>query len=171
MSTLKLIGIFLIVGGCGSCGFAMAGEYRRLEACFRQTVSALEIIQCEIQYRLTPVPEVCRILTRACTGPVGAFFEELGRELALPDAGELYVCAGAAASRVGDLPPSCRQVLLDLCSMLGRYDVEGQLVAIVAAKEACTRNLEEITAGQADRMKSYKALGLCGGAALAILLL
>lgn len=168
---LRWIGIILIIGGCGGCGFSMAAEYRSLEQSMRQVQNALEILQCEIQFRLTPLPEICGILRNACGGPVGAFFETLRQQLLLPDAGQLYVCAGAAASQVRDLPAPCRKILLDLCTTLGRYDTEGQMRAIVAAKDECMRCLEEIRAGQAGRLKSYKTLGLCGGAALAILLL
>ena len=161
----------LIVGGCGGCGFSMASEYRVAEQSLRQLQNALEILQCEIQFRLTPLPEICVILRNACPGPVGAFFEALRRQLLLPDAGEFHVCAGAAASQVRELPGACKKILLELCGTLGRYDTEGQMRAIVAAKDECLRNLEEIRAGQAGRVRSYKALGLCGGAALAILLL
>lgn len=168
---LRWIGVFLIIGGCGGCGFSMAAEFRRKEQSLRQTQNALEILQCEIQCRLTPLPEICGILARACTGAVSEFFEALRQELLLPDAGEFHVCAGAAVSRVPALPQDCREILLELCATLGRYDTEGQTRSIMAAKEKTQRKLEEIMEGQAGRLKSYKALGLCGGAALAILLL
>lgn len=168
---LKWLGVLLIVGGCGGCGFSMAAEFRREEGSLRQMQNALEILQCEIQCRLTPLPEICGILTRACTGAVGEFFSALQQELDLPDAGEFHVCAGAAVSRVPTLPQACREILLELCATLGRYDTEGQMRSIAAAKEKTQRKLEEIMEGQAGRLKSYKALGICGGAALAILLL
>lgn len=171
MTVLRWIGVILIVGGCGGCGFSMAAEYRAVEQNLRQLQNALEILQCEIQFRLTPLPEICAILRNACPGPVGSFFEALRQQLLLPDAGEFHVCAGAAASKVRELPEQCRKIILELCATLGRYDTEGQMRAIVAAKDECLRSLEEVRAGQAGRLKSYKALGLCGGAALAILLL
>lgn len=171
MNLLQLVGTILVLVGCGGCGFAMAGECRHLERNLRQTQNALEILQCEIQCRLTPLPELCGILEAACSGPVGSFFGQLRQELLLPDAGELYVCAGAAASHVRDLPEPCRRILLELCGTLGRYDAEAQLRAVVGAKDQALRHLEELRGGQAGRIRSYRALGLCGGAALAILLL
>lgn len=171
MTILHCVGSVLILCGCGGCGFSMAAEFRAAEQSLRQLQNALEIMQCEIQFRLTSMPELCRILSKACTGPVRSFFEDLGEELLLPDAGELHICAGAAVSRVSGLPEMCKKIILELCATLGRYDTEGQLRAIVAAKDECLRCLEEIRAGQAGRIRSYKALGLCGGAALAILLM
>ena len=171
MTVLQLVGTALVLGGCGGCGFAMAAECRNLEQNLRQTQNALEILQCEIECRLTPLPEICGILQSACPGPVGAFFGELRKELLLPDAGELYVCAGAAVSRIRDLPAPCKKILLELCATLGRYDAEAQLRAIVGAKDETLRTLEMLRAEQAGRIRSYRALGLCGGAALAILLL
>ena len=171
MTVLQIVGTALVLGGCGGCGFSMAAQYRSLEQNLRQTQNALEILQCEIQCRLTPMPELCGILDSACPGPVGAFFRELRGELCLPDAGELSVCAGAAVSRVRDLPAPCKKILLELCATLGRYDTDAQMRSIVAAKDETLRTLEELRAGEAGRIRSYRALGLCGGAALAILLL
>lgn len=171
MTILQIIGTILVLVGCGGCGFSMAAECRKLEQNLRQIQNALEILQCEIQCRLTPLPEICGILEKACPGPVGIFFGGLKQELHLPDAGELPVCAGAAASRVQDLPAPCKRMLLELCATLGRYDTEAQMRAVVAAKDETLRALEELRAGQAGRIRSYRALGLCGGAALAILLL
>ena len=171
MTALQIVGTVLVLVGCGGCGFSMAAECRGQERNLRQVQNALEILQCEIQFRLTPLPEVCGILKQACSGPVGAFFEELETQLRMPDAGELPLCAAAAAGRIPNLPANCRRIMLELCATLGRYDTESQLRALVAAKDETLRALEELRAGQAGRIRSYRALGLCGGAALAILLL
>ncbi len=54
---------------------------------------------------------------------------------------------------------------------LGKFDLEGQLQGLEAAKADCQRRLQNMEQGKESRLRSYRALGLCGGAALAILLL
>ena len=77
----------------------------------------------------------------------------------------------------GHLPPSrqhtlsCRSLLSQLGKSLGQLDLAGQLRGLAAAQEACRKELERVEAEKAGRLRCYRALGLCAGAALAILLL
>lgn len=168
---IKWIGVILIVGACGFCGFSMAGSYGELERCLRQLYSAMEIMRCQMEYRLTPLPELCQILSAACTGSIGKVFADLNRELEKADSGEAAVCMADALANNPQLPQPCVKSLRRLGATLGKTDLQTQLRGVTLEMEQVRMCLEQVVRERPGRVKSYRALGLCCGAALAILLL
>ena len=167
--SVKLLGAIFIVGGCGSFGFSMAAAHRREEKLFRQYLIALEFMECELRCRLTPLPELCRGAAQLVCGTVRSLFLALLEELEaqmLPDA---RICAGAAAASVGNLPDSLRFQFLELGQTLGRFDLEGQLSGLESNKIRARQVLNRLEENRSARLRSYQTLGLCAGAALAIL--
>ena len=79
--TGKIIGAMLIIGGCGAFGYSIAASYRKEAAALRQLISALDFMQCELQYRLTPLPDLCAMAGKEQKGIVGRFLKELSLEL------------------------------------------------------------------------------------------
>ena len=137
---IQWIGAICVVGACGACGFSMAASYTGLQRCLQQLQNGLELMQCQMEYQMTELPELCAILASACTGPVGKFFGTLGQELA---AGR---CVGGADLRGPDpgrdreLPEACRSLLSQLGKSLGQLDLAGQLRGLAAAQEAAGRS-------------------------------
>ena len=72
---IQWIGAICVVGACGACGFSMAASYTGLQRNLRQLYNGLELMQCQMEYQMTELPELCGILASACTGPVGKFLE------------------------------------------------------------------------------------------------
>ena len=68
---IQWIGAICVVGACGACGFSMAASYTGLQRCLQQLQNGLELMQCQMEYQMTELPELCAILASACTGPVG----------------------------------------------------------------------------------------------------
>ena len=165
---IQWIGAICVVGACGACGFSMAASYTGLQRCLQQLQNGLELMQCQMEYQMTELPELCAILASACTGPVGKFFGTLGQELRRGDVSEAPACVALTLARDRELPEACRSLLSQLGKSLGQLDLAGQLRGLAAAQEACRKELEREKAG---RLRCYLALGLCAGAALAILLL
>ena len=61
--------------------------------------------------------------------------------------------------------------LRNLGISLGRFDLPGQLQGIHTARGECQSALDRLCSNRDNRLRSYETLGLCAGAALAILLL
>ena len=78
---IQWIGAICVVGACGACGFSMAASYTGLQRCLQQLQNGLELMQCQMEYQMTELPELCAILASACTGPVGKFFGTLGHKI------------------------------------------------------------------------------------------
>ncbi|MFR0733614.1 MAG: hypothetical protein ACLSHU_04880 [Oscillospiraceae bacterium] len=78
---IQWIGAICVVGACGACGFSMAASYTGLQRCCGSCRTTWELMQCQMEYQMTELPELCAILASACTGPVERFFGTLGQEL------------------------------------------------------------------------------------------
>ena len=96
---------------------------------------------------------------------------QMGQELRRGDVSEAPACVALTLARDRELPEACRSLLSQLGKSLGQLDLAGQLRGLAAAQEACRKELERVEAEKAGRLRCYRALGLCAGAALAILLL
>lgn len=166
---LKLVGAVFVILGCGSIGFRIAANHRFEEKNLRQLIGILDYMECELQYRLTPLPELCRQASKEFSGLLGNIFGELSVEMDAQNSSDLEMCMSSALAKVGKLPPLTREELQLLSRMIGRFDVEGQLKGLEAVRQECRRQVESLSQNRDTRLRSYQTLGLCAGAALAIL--
>lgn len=167
----RLIGAVMILAACTGCGFSAAAGKRREEKLLYQLLHILQFMESELRYRMTPLPELCRMAAGEVPGTLRTVFLNLYRELSwqkLPDAAS---CMAAAIQRTGEMPGRIRRLLAQFGQTLGRFDLEGQLQGIRALQRRCEDALESIRQNRDERLRSYRTLGVCCGAALAILLL
>lgn len=165
----KWIGAILVITGCSLMGFSMAASFRREERMLRQLVAALDFMACELQYRLTPLPELCTAAGAEKTGCIGKILTNLALELESQLSPDVASCMSAAMVGVNDIPKRVQEAFCIMGISLGRFDMEGQLKGLESVRSYCRRELEAMTAGRENRLRSYQTLGVCAGAALAIL--
>lgn len=166
---MKWIGAALIILGCGGFGFLLAANHRSTENALRQLIGALDYMECELRYRMTPLPLLCKNAGMERTGVVRSMLLRLSSELDAQVTPEVSTCVYAALSAVGDMPKQVRSIFLELGQTLGRFDLNGQLKGLNAARQHCRRELEALNENRDARLRCYQTLGLCAGAALAIL--
>lgn len=166
---LKLIGAVFVITGCGGIGFRIAANHRLEERNLRQLIGALDYMECELQYRLTPLPELCRQASKEFPGLLGKVFEALSVEMEAQVSPDLEICMSVAVTKIPKLLPLVREELLLLGKSVGRFDMEGQLKGLEAVRQDCRRRLDALSYNRDIRLRSYQTLGLCAGAALAIL--
>ena len=169
--SVKIIGAVLIIAGCGGVGFSMAAAHRREEKALRELIRALDYMGCELQYRLTSLPDLCRYAAKECGGVIAQLLLNLSKELDAQVAPDALSCMNAALSKTKGLPQRTRKNLQALGASLGKFDLQGQLTGLEAARKQCRRELEELSKDRDVRLRSYQTLGLCIGSALAILFL
>ena len=167
--TIKWIGALLVIAGCGGVGFTMAASYKREERCLRALVRALDYMTCELQFRLTPLPELCRTAGKECGGAAGQALTALASELESQISPDADSCMYAALSKMDNLPASTSEALSLLGKSLGRFDLNGQLQGIEQVRAHCRRELSSLENGRDQRIRGYQTRGVCAGAALAIL--
>lgn len=167
--TGKVIGACLIVIGCGGFGFHMTAAFKREEASLRQLVAALDYMQCELQYRLTPLPDLCRQAGNLGKSTVCSFFANLSEELEHQTVPDVSSCFQIALAETDTLPEKTCKALKLMGTSLGRFDVNGQINGIESVRAYCRSELSGMVHNRESRLRSYQTLGLCAGAALAIL--
>lgn len=167
----ELLGAVLIVGGCGGFGICLGTSVRREIRELEGLLRGLELMENQLQYRLTPLPELCRMAGKEASGTVGRVFFLLSRELDRQTAPEAAGCMQAALEKCPGLSPELGRALARLGRDLGRFDLPGQLRGLERARERCHGLLENIRKNRGARLGEYRTLALCAGAALAILLL
>ena len=167
----KWIGAIMVIVGCGGFGFSLAAAHRREESTLRQLIFALDYMECELQYRLTPLPDLCRAAAGEQRGCVREVLLNLSRELDAQISPDVERCMQAAISMVEDIPKHTKAAFLDMGKTLGRFDLSGQLKGLEQVRRACRTELESLRTNREPRLRNYQTLGLCAGAALAILLI
>lgn len=166
---LKWFGALLILAGCGGCGVSMASEHRRREKLLNQLIRALGLLESELQYRLTPLPQLCRMAEKECSQSLRAVFRELGNALAGNETADVASCMDAVLQKNPDLPGKLRRHLSYLGRSLGRFDLPGQIQGLKAVSAACERELSGIRNNAQIHRRSCQTLALCAAAALIIL--
>lgn len=167
--TLKLIGALLIVLGCGSVGFYLVCSHKREEESLRQLIAVLDFMGCEIQYRLTPLPELCREAAAVNRGVVSSLMLNLAKELDSQISPDASTCMQAAIIKTPQLPDKTKRLLTRLGGSLGRFDMSGQLRGLENTRMLCRKELEDMQKDRSIRLRSYQTLAICAGIALAIL--
>lgn len=167
--SLKLLGAVLVIAGCGGLGFKIAAQHLREEKNLRELISVLDFMECELQYRQTPLPELCRQAAGECKSILRDVFWDLSRELDDQIAPDVESCVHAALAKTKTIPDITLQMMELLGRNLGRFDIDGQLKGLDAVRQECRRLLDSLTKNKDIRLRSYQTLGLCAGAALAIL--
>lgn len=167
----KWFGAIFVLAGCGGVGVSMAAAHRKEEKTLRQLIAALDYMECELQYRLTPLPDLCRQAGEESKGVVGEVLLKLSMELENQFSPDVSSCMNAALSCSKLLPPNTMELFQLLGKSLGRFDLDGQLRGLEAVRESARKKLEQMVHNRDVRLRGYQTLGFCAGAALVILLI
>lgn len=167
--SLKIIGATCIFAACGACGFAMAaqhmGKIRRLQ----NLLSAVDYMECELQCRCTPLPQLCRQAGHQSRGKVQQILIMLADELDAQISPNVQRCMASVMDRVGDLEKPLTEALTEFGRNLGKFDLSGQMQGLHNTRIFCEEMLQRLMMNKDSRLRSYQTLGLCAGAAIVIL--
>ena len=100
---------------------------------------------------------------------MGAVFRRLAGELDAQTEPEVDGCMQAALAKVPELSPTLRKIMKQLGRSLGRFDLTGQIQGLQAVREAVQTAQDRLDRERSSRLKCYRTLGFCTGAALVIL--
>lgn len=159
----------IIILGCGGCGFTIAASHKKETNSLQQLMTAFNFMQYELQYKMSPLPELCKLTAITTKGHVRIFFLTLAQELEQQISPDVKTCVDAALSKCKSMPQQTRNILVEFGNTLGSFALEGQLQSLKSIRELTENHIRKHTENQANRIRSYQTLGLCAGAALAIL--
>ena len=167
----RWIGAALLVAGCGGVGFRMASVEGKALKELRWLIRVLSYMENELRYRLTPLPQLCAGAGKCAGGEIGTVFSRLASELESQISPDAACCMTASLSACPRLSPQAEEVLTSLGNVLGHFDLSGQLNGLEAVRQDCQRMAEDLERDRPQRLRTYRTLGLCAGAALVILFL
>lgn len=169
--TVKLLGALMIILSCGSFGFVLAANHKRELKLLKQFISALDYMECELQYRLCPLPELCRMTAGETEGILKKVLLLLSQELEDQISPDVRRCVHSVLSQIRNLPGGTAECFRLLGDNLGRFDLAGQLKGLETVRNECRVKLSKLSGTSEVRVRSYQTIGLCAGAALVILLM
>ena len=121
--SIKLLGALCIVVACGGCGMMMKASHLRMIRRFQDLITSLEYMECEIQYRCTPLPQLCRQAGQRCHGKIQQVFLSLADELEAQISPNVGRCMAAVLDRSSNLEIDLKEILVDLGNDLGQFNL------------------------------------------------
>ena len=161
----------MILTGCGGAGFALVASYRYQQQSLQQLLCAVEYMICDLQYRMTPLPELCENTSQAVTGCVSKVLLQLHTELEKQVIPNAAACMHVTLTQHGYLPDRLKKGLDLLGTTLGLFDLQGQLQGLESVKKHTEYEIDQLRRNQDMRLRNYRTIGICAGAALVIFLL
>ena len=171
MESVKLAGACLIVGSSFWVGLWAARGLKRAERQIRDLDAALTLMENELRFTSTRFGPLCSLLAQRSRGAVSGFFSAVAADLEAPDFRSVGAARRAAEKAGLVLPPGVFFAVEGLIDGFGRYDLEGQLRQLAAARAELSRQAEQLRLQMDNRCRTYELLGLCTGLAVLILVL
>ncbi len=169
---LRLLGAGLVIGGGAWAGLGAAGELDRRARALDAWADALELMESELSFRLSAMPELTRRLSVSAREPARASF--LALQKGLERRGETSfeeLWRQALTAHPGPLRGEELDVLLALGAVLGRYGWADQCRSLESACRSLRERSVQVREELRQKGKAYAALGVSLGAFLTILLL
>ncbi|MBR4864632.1 MAG: stage III sporulation protein AB [Oscillospiraceae bacterium] len=167
---LKLMGAIMVVASCSGFGILMAFTYKREVRSLDALLRILEWMINDLRFKMTPLPELCRISAGFGDSTLRSFFLKMEREMNKHTSPDAASCASAALSSTVNISPELQEILKQLGCSLGQFDAEGQIQCLESVRLVTEDRKSVLCKNMSNRLRSYQTLGLCAGAALAILL-
>ena len=171
MTMIKWIGAVLIIIACGGFSLMLAASYKKEERTLKSFICALDFMECELQYRMSALPDLCRQTAGVCEGVLRQIFAMLANELEDQISPDVNQCMQTVLAKSGNIPTQTKESLELFGENLGRFDLNGQLKGLEAVRQECRMKLNRLSGNKETHLRSYQTLGLCAGAALVILLM
>jgi stage III sporulation protein AB len=169
----RLIGAIMVAGGAAAIGLIAAGKLKTRVDALSGLLAAIDVMQSEIFFRLTPLPDLIKMLEKQSEAPAKTLFSNCVNHIGQLGQKPFFNIWTQALeeSRSLELLPAEKQILKELGNILGRYDADGQIKAIAYIHRRLETCLEASIREKEKQGKLYRMLGIVTGAAVAIILL
>ncbi len=169
---IQILGAILVTASTTAVGLAAVQRLGARVTLLSGLVHALEYMQTEIYFNLTPLPVILEHLSQTAAAPLKSFFTRSASYMdKLGDCSfsSLWQCAIQECRN--DFQGAEAQLLADMGSMLGKYDAEAQCRAIAYARARVEALLENAEKEKARQGKVYGVLGVMCGLVIVIILI
>lgn len=170
---MKIVGVIFVIISAGSVGIRLAYAVRQRCTMIGQLIIALQLMKSELATHGTPLPETFGMIAAATSGSVAAYFSSAAKNMNSKHWLSPMDGLGMAENQLKELQPEdpVGQILHDLSSGLGKFNLENHLESIESALVRLNLIYHNAEQEKIARCRTYKTLGLCAGIALAIILI
>lgn len=168
---VRLIGACFIILGCGGFGVVLSRNAKNEINALQNFLFAIEYMECELKYRMTPLPNLCLGAASISKGIIRVIFGSLGKKLMQNISPNVSECMNSVLKCNTNIPPKLYSLLINLGERLGKFDLDGQVHVLTSIHELASIELKRCQQGNDIRSRSYKTIALCAGAAMVILLI
>ena len=166
---IKIIGATLVLLGAGGFGLSKALLFYHQFHQLREFLGAVEILKCELNYTLSPLPVLCERTAERTRGACSRFFRIYAEKLDKIGARSRAAAAAMEETKGLSLPPDGKMAVLELLSSLGRYDLDGENRLLQLTGQRLRSALERLEKDKKPMARGYAVLGVTTGIALVIL--
>lgn len=169
---MKLIGSLLIIIVTTWIGFEYAKRLSDRPKQLRQLKVAVQSLEAEMMYGLTPLAEAADHIAKQLPKPIGTFFQRFSEKL-LEQEYSAFEAWQASINEIWNttaLLDSEREVMLQFGATLGQHDLEQQQKQIHLTLAHLAREEQEAREKQHRYEKMVKSLGFLAGLLVVILL-
>lgn len=170
---VKLIGALIVFAACLLLGFHRAALYADRPKHIRQCIQALQRLETEISYGVTPLPQALQRTSQAIAEPMGSIISQAAENLLRNDSKPTAVCWAEAMKQGWDhtaMKSAEQAVMLQLGSTLGISDRNDQLKHIHLATQQLQSEETLAKEEQQRYEKMWRSLGALGGALIVIMM-
>lgn len=171
---LKLVFILCIFIISTYIGFAYGETFRRRQEELKEILKGLTILENEIVYGATPLPEALEKLTCKLREPLRGFVEAVTKRLIKGDVESVYQGVLKEFNVLESkfyLYEEDKKVMGDFFKSLGESGIYGQEKIFSLAIEGIKINLKEADEFAKKNVKLYRYLGICFGAMISIFMI
>lgn len=168
---IKVIGAALIMSICCGFGFSLSNSLKNNMNALRYYIIAIEYMECELQYRLSPLPELCCAASRVTKGCVSRLFSMFANELQQQNSPSVSECMQSVLEKCADLPDEILLLSQNLGERLGVFDVDGQTRMLSSLRMEAQQILNICENKHSTKSRSCKTIAACVGAVIVILLI
>lgn len=171
---LTFVGAVIVVICATLIGFSVASFYSRRPGEIRALQNALQLLETEISYGFTPLPEALASVAERCDIRVALLFNRASQELMTMrgiTAREAWETALDEYYVKSALTRADRAILLELGNSLGISDREDQVKHLMLAKEQLKLEQSKAEDASEKNTKLYNYLGFLGGLTIVLILI
>lgn len=155
------IGAVCVVGGCSAIGFAAVRRLDNRVRLLSEWLSAIEVFQAEIRFKLTPLPDITKKLSDE--RPVLRSFFQKFAAIWNPWGEKSYAEAWQMCAAELDISRHDAALIGEIGSVLGRYDAQQQNISLEYIRRRLESSRVEAKEDRSRLGRMYTVLGVVSG--------
>jgi stage III sporulation protein AB len=170
---IKITASLLIIMSCGMAGLIIAHSYASRPDQLKALIYALKMLETEIAYTLTPLPEALFRVGKRVGGEIGEFFISVGTQLSqenVPTCGEVWDSNLAGLKESACLTPGDLGILRSFGYNLGLSDREDQIKNLKLTQEQLNNHLYSAEKLREKNQRMWRTVGFLAGLAVVFIL-